>query len=124
MTNLKTPSIDIAPTQVAAVMDWLNRSSVDAHQSRMSSEDVQKLVRGDRLIMHEATMGEGNDGVERIYAPGTFATFWLLERLGSPFGLAVTLIIGPRDDDEAIVNCFYENDPSGFPFRRAEPMLG
>ncbi|WP_278393858.1 hypothetical protein [Sphingobium yanoikuyae] len=124
MSNIKAPSVEIEPFQVAAVIDWMNRTNANFYRPSMSRDEVQQLVRGDSLIMHEATMGEGNDGIERIYAPGTPAIFWMLERLGSPHGLAATLIIGPQDDDTAIVNCFYECDPAGYPFRRCEDSRG
>ncbi|MDT7533761.1 hypothetical protein OVY48_10025 [Sphingobium sp. SA2] len=120
ITNLKTLTIEIEPSHAAAMIEWLNRNHPDARSETMTKDDVQSLVRGDRLIMHEATMGVGNDGVEHIYAPGTPAIFWMLERLGSATGLAATLVIGPADDDEAITNFFYERDPAGFPFRRAD----
>ena len=120
VSNIKAAPVEITPGRVAAVIDWLDRNHPDARQQSLAREDVVLLKRGDVLIMHEATMGEGDDGIERIYAPGTRAVFWMREQLGPPFGVAATLIIGPEDNDEAIVNCFYECDPSGFPFRRAE----
>lgn len=118
MSNLKTPSVEIAPTKVAAVIDWLNRNHVDARATSMDRGELLTLQRGDAVVMHEATMGEDSCGVERIYAPGTLASFWMLEDLGGDEGLTAILIIGPNDD-EAIVNCFSERDPSGYPFRRA-----
>ncbi|EQB32017.1 hypothetical protein [Sphingobium ummariense] len=120
-SNIKAAPLEITPDMASRVMEWLNAQRDDSMLRPMSRREIAQLRRGDALIMHEATMGEGADGVERIYAPGTPAIFWLLERFGPPTGWAVTLVIGGSfEDDKAIVNTFYETDRAGFPFRCAE----
>ncbi len=120
-SNIKAAPVEITPAMASRVMDWLNAQRDDSMLQPMSREEVATLRRGDALVMQEATMGEAPDGVERIYAPGTPAIFWLLEPFGPPTGWAVTIVIGGSfEDDKAIANTFYETDPEGFPFRRAE----
>ncbi|MGE4321741.1 MAG: hypothetical protein AB7E60_01775 [Sphingobium sp.] len=115
----------ISPDMASRIMDWLNDQRPADMLRPMTREEVGALRRGDRLVMLEATMGEGADGIERVYAPGTEATFWLLEKLLPVPGWAATIVIGGGfEDDRAIVNCFYENDPAGFPFRRADGRHG
>jgi len=119
-SNIK-PTFEVTPDMASRVMDWLNIGRDPTILRSMPRAEVALLRRGDALVMNEATMGVCRDGCERIFAPGTRATFWLLERFGPPTGWAATLVIGGSfDGDVEIVNCFYESDPAGFPFQRAD----
>ncbi len=86
----------------------------------MSVELVRLLVRGMPVRLLEQTSGEGADGEEHVYPVGTIGEVSSVEQLPAPQGLAVTVIIGPQDRDEAIVNVFDEGD-DWFPLELAAP---
>lgn len=76
----------------------------------MSAALVAMLGMGMQVRLLEDTSGEGADGNEHAYPVGTIGEVSKVERLPAPQGLAVTVIIGPQDGDEAIVNVFDEGD--------------
>lgn len=45
MSNIKAPSIEIEPSQVAATIDWLNRNNANWYRPSMSRDDVQSTLR-------------------------------------------------------------------------------
>lgn len=67
-----------------------------------------------RLLI--VTSGEDASGTQRSYPTGTTGVIDRIERFDNEQGIAMTLVIGPTDGDEAIVNLFDELDghPSEF----------
>lgn len=76
----------------------------------MSAALVALLGAGMQVRLLEETSGEGADGEEHVYPIGTAGEVSKVERLPAPQGLAVTVVIGPQDGEEAIVNVFDEGD--------------
>lgn len=94
------------------------RSALTAATSKgsgMTSEQASRLRTGDRLVMTEETRGVGADDVEHVYPKHTPGVVSRVDLLQGAQGLAVTVIIGPTDGDQAIVNVFDETDPL-YPF--------
>ena len=96
----------------------LVRIDCDLPELGMTTDDVRDLRPGTRLVTMEETSGESADGRERTYPAGTIAEVSRVETLPMPQGLSVTVIIGPQDGDEAIVNVFDEGD-AWFPIEPA-----
>ncbi|MFZ3482103.1 hypothetical protein [Sphingomonas sp. 3-13AW] len=94
--------------------------SSDSSPSGMSIELVRLLLPGMNVRMLEPTSGEGADGEEYAYAVGTIGEVSSVDTRPEPQGLAVTVIIGPQDGDQAIVNVFDEGD-AWFPLELADP---
>lgn len=82
----------------------------NAEPQGMSVELVRMLAPGMKVRLLEQTSGEGADGEEHEYPIGTIGQISSVDQLPAPQGLAVTVIIGPQDGDEAIVNVFDEGD--------------
>jgi len=81
----------------------------------MTKDQVQLLPLGTKIRLTEVTSGESADGVERSYPVGTEGTIERHHNFGGDQGFAVTVVIGPTEGDEAIVNLFDEMDPI-YPF--------
>lgn len=96
----------------------LVRVDCDLPELGMTTDDVRDLRPGTRVVTMEETSGESADGRERSYPVGTLAEVSRVETLPMPQGLSVTVIIGPQDGDEAIVNVFDEGD-AWFPIEPA-----
>lgn len=88
----------------------------------MPVETVRLLQPGTQVILLEETSGESADGEERSYPAGTIGEVSEVRMLPAPQGLAATVIIGPQDGEEAIVNVFDEGDP-WFPLAHADAVL-
>ena len=89
--------------------------------SGMAPEMVRALRKGTLVTLLEATSGNGADDREHSYPIGTQGEIAGVRMLPAPQGLAVTVIIGPQDGEEAIVNVFDEADPC-FPLALASPV--
>lgn len=88
----------------------------------MSIDAVRLLAPGTLVTMLQETTGEDSGGDERTYPPGTIGEVTGLRVLPAPQRLAVTVLIGPQEGDEAIVNVFDEGDacfPFGLPHETA-----
>lgn len=94
----------------------LDTLEVELGGGGLSVDEVRTLAPGTSVILLEETSGEGADGVERIYDVGTEGVISQVEKYTNIQGWAVTVIIGPTDGDEAIVNVFDETD-SLYPFK-------
>jgi len=102
--------------------DTLVRVDCDLPELGMPTEDVRSLRPGTKVVTMEETSGESADGQERTYPIGTLAEVSHVDTLPMPQGLAVTVIIGPQDGDEAIVNVFDEGD-AWYPIQLAETAV-
>lgn len=89
--------------------------------SGMPAETVRGLRRGTLVTLLEATSGNGADDEERSYPVGTQGEVAGVRMLPAPQGLAITVVIGPQEGDEAIVNVFDETDPC-YPIALASPV--
>jgi hypothetical protein len=87
----------------------------DTISDGMPLERVRLLQPGTPIVLLDDTTGESGDGVERSYAAGTAGEVRSVRTLPAPQGLAVTVVVGPQEGDEAIVAVFDEGDPR-FPF--------
>lgn len=97
----------------------LVRVDCDVPELGMTTNDVRALKPGTKVTVLEETSGESADGQERTYPAGTLGEVTEVRTLPEPQGLAVTVIIGPRDGEEAIVNVFDEGD-AWFPLELAD----
>lgn len=85
----------------------------------MTEVQVAGLAQGARVVLLEETMGEGADGREHVYPIGTVGTVSSIEIHAAPRGVTATVVIGPADGEEAIVNVFDAGDAS-YPFEMAD----
>jgi hypothetical protein len=100
----------------------LVRVDCDLPELGMTTDDVRDLRPGTMVVTMEETSGESADGQERTYPIGTLAEVSRVETLPMPQGLSVTVVIGPQDGDEAIVNVFDEGD-AWFPIEPANTAV-
>lgn len=77
---------------------------------RQTRKEAFGFRAGQRVRMLVETMGADANDEERTYPVGTEAVIDTIEYLNEKQGVSFALVIGPTDGDEAIVNCFDQED--------------